>query len=414
MPLVSIIIPAYNRVALTQQCLDSLRTTVDLSAEIIVVDNGSRDGTDALLRSLGSSVRRIRNAENLGFAPACNQGARAAMGEYLVFLNNDTIALPGWLGSLVDTAQASPTVAVVGSRLLYSDGTIQHAGVVMSRVFRSPCHIHRQVDGNHPAVNYLREFRAVTGACMLIRRGSFESAGGFDEGFRNGFEDVDLCLRVRSLGGRIFYQPRSVLYHLESQTPGRSAHEGANLSRFQARWGGPQWADEDLCYFQDGMRYHTVIDNGELTTMPRPIRDEEEHARYGELARVQAHLHLDGYAPAETVISAPERWVLEPSVLEWGELICEAFGLFSLAEQFRTRAEWAGNAPLGATGLPWASRSQSRQIRAGFFSRISAEDVPAVPLWPPNIAGRMSDLRNDSSDIDACERVSGASDLSPW
>ncbi|MEE9280513.1 MAG: glycosyltransferase [Myxococcota bacterium] len=79
MPLVSIVIPAYSRLALTQQCLDSLRTTVEASAEVIVVDNGSQDGTDAFLRSLGSSIRRIRNAANLGFAPACNQGARAAI-----------------------------------------------------------------------------------------------------------------------------------------------------------------------------------------------------------------------------------------------------------------------------------------------------------------------------------------------
>ena len=91
---VSIVIPVYNRVDLTRQCLDSLATTVGSFAETIVVDNGSRDGTQELLRTHALGVRCIRNAENLGFAVACNQGASEAQGEYLLFLNNDTIALP--------------------------------------------------------------------------------------------------------------------------------------------------------------------------------------------------------------------------------------------------------------------------------------------------------------------------------
>ena len=175
------------------------------------MDNGSRDGTQELLRTHPLGVRCIRNAENLGFGVACNQGASEARSDYLLFLNNDTIALPRWLEPLINAVEGDAAVAMVGSRLLYADGTLQHAGVVMSRLFRTPYHIYRGVEGDHPAVNYAREFRAITGACMLVRRSIFETLGGFDTGFRNGYEDIDLCLKVGLRRHRILYEPKSTL-----------------------------------------------------------------------------------------------------------------------------------------------------------------------------------------------------------
>ncbi len=382
---VSIVIPVYNRVDLTRQCLDSLATTVGSFAETIVVDNGSRDGTQELLRTHALGVRCIRNAENLGFAVACNQGASEARGEYLLFLNNDTIALPCWLEPMIDAVEADAGVAMVGSRLLYADGTIQHAGVVMSRAFRAPYHIYRGAKGDHPALNNAREIRAITGACMLVRRPVFEALGGFDTGFRNGFEDIDLCLKVGLRGHRILYEPKSTLYHLESGTAGRSANDQANLARFQARWGGPQWTDEDLHCFKDGMLCEVVMQGEILTGRLRPIQGDDEHARYGEVARVQAHLHLDGYERVDRVISPPERWPEDPSVLEWAEQICDALGLPSLAADFRARAERSAFAPRGSTGLPWPSRKELRTLRAQWFAKISPADVPAIPAWPRNV-----------------------------
>ena len=139
----------------------------------------------------------IRNQDNLGFAKACNQGARAARGEYLVFLNNDTIPLNGWLTALIEEVRTHSDVAVVGSKLLYEDGTIQHAGVAFSREWFLPYHIYRGFDAHAASVSRRRELDCVTAACMLVRREAFEEVGGFDEGYRNGFEDVDLCLKIR-------------------------------------------------------------------------------------------------------------------------------------------------------------------------------------------------------------------------
>ncbi|MCP9473460.1 MAG: glycosyltransferase, partial [Nitrospira sp.] len=119
----SIIIPVYNNLELTKQCLTALASaTTGVDYEVILVDNGSTDGTTAFLQTLQGEVQVIRNEENRGFAKACNQGAKAARGKYLVFLNNDTIPQPNWLGPLVQEVEEHPEVGVVGSKLLYPDG----------------------------------------------------------------------------------------------------------------------------------------------------------------------------------------------------------------------------------------------------------------------------------------------------
>jgi len=138
-------------------------------------------------------------------------------------------------------APRAADVAVVGSKLLFEDGTIQHAGVAFSREWFLPYHIYRGTNAHAACVSRRRELQCVTAACMLVRRTVFEQAEGFDEGYRNGFEDVDLCLKIKKLQWRIVYQPRSVLYHLESKTPGRKAHEQDNSRRLHERWGSCWW-----------------------------------------------------------------------------------------------------------------------------------------------------------------------------
>ena len=127
------------------------------------------------------------------------------------------------------------------------------------------------------------------------------------------------------------------------------------------------------------------MEAGELTAKLRPIQGEAEHARYGEVARVQAHLHLDGYERVDRVISSPERWPQDSSILEWGEQLCDALGLHSLAGDFRARAERSAFAPRASTGLPWPSRNEIRRSRARYLERISLADVPAVAAWPRNM-----------------------------
>ena len=219
----SIVIPVWNNLELTRQCLESIwQNTPADSFEVIVVDNGSTDCTTEFLyqEQTAGRLRAVFNKQNLGFAKACNQGARAARGDYLVFLNNDTIVTQDWLEELINCAKKDGSIAIVGAKLLFPDDTVQHAGAVFNN-YKKVYHIYRNFHKDHPAVNKEREFQTITAACMLIKKDLFFKAGLFEEGYQNGFEDVDLCLTIKRLGYKIFYTPKSVVYHLESKTPGR-------------------------------------------------------------------------------------------------------------------------------------------------------------------------------------------------
>ncbi|MER3424475.1 MAG: hypothetical protein C4293_15910 [Nitrospiraceae bacterium] len=332
----SIIIPVFNKVDLTRQCLTSLASvTQGVDYEVIVVDNASTDDTASFLATLGGDIRIIRNTENLGFAKACNQGAQAAQGRYLVFLNNDTIPREGWLKALIDEVEAHPEVAVVGSKLLYPDGTIQHAGVAFSRLLFSPYHVYRGFPGDAPIVNRRREFQSVTAACMLVRREAFEEVGGFDEGYRNGFEDVDLCLKIQDRGGRIVYQPKSVLYHLESQTPGRKTHDQDNAKRWLSRWAHQWWLpDEDAIYVPDGYAYRVYEENGILHGRLEPLVSRDDRARWECVAEAQRLAHLQDVAGLKQLLARAAEWPKDRSVLRWAAHVCNGANAPELAESF--------------------------------------------------------------------------------
>lgn len=231
----SIVIPVFNRADLTSACLDALRETIDPDAhEVIVVDNASSDGMAAMLAAHPLSPRTIRNEENFGFARACNQGADAARGEFVLFLNNDTVPQPDWLEPLIEIVRREPAVAAVGSRLLYPDSNlIQHAGAAFDP---DPYHLWRGFPADWPEANQQRDVEAVTGACLLVRRSVFEDLGRFDERYMNGYEDIDFCQRLREKGHRIVYCPASVVLHHESMTEGRMNHENRNYRLFMQRW----------------------------------------------------------------------------------------------------------------------------------------------------------------------------------
>lgn len=197
------------------------------------MDNASSDATCQLWDSLPAEIRSIRNAQNLGFARACNQGAQAAHGKHLVFLNNDTQVTTGWLEALLQTAH-HPSTGIVGSKLLYPDGRIQHAGIGF--INGLPDHPFRFAAADAPEVNQLRELDMVTGACLIIKRNLFLRLGGFDEIYQNGVEDVDLCLRAREAGYSVLYQPASVVYHHEGKSKGRFDKVKQNLQLFFQRW----------------------------------------------------------------------------------------------------------------------------------------------------------------------------------
>lgn len=228
----SIVIPVFNKAEFTFQCLRSLMREVDLGdTEIVVVDNASSDETPRLLSHLGGVVRVVRNEENRGFVDACNQGAAVARGRYLVFLNNDTVVLPGWLGHLIETVEGDPAVGAVGSMFLYPEGLIQEAG---AGVWRSGEAYHYGWGGSPDdrRYNFAREVDYCSGASLLIRRELFDQLGGFDARYAPAYyEDVDLCFGVRSLGQKVVYQPASRVVHYEGATAGRDT--GAGFKRFQ-------------------------------------------------------------------------------------------------------------------------------------------------------------------------------------
>ncbi|RJP77300.1 MAG: glycosyltransferase, partial [Candidatus Zixiibacteriota bacterium] len=258
-PAVSIIVPVRNKMKLTRQCLASIRDRRPLlSHEIIVVDNASDDGTAEMLQGLSQAgfLTWLRNDPPLPFAASCNRGARAARGRYLLFLNNDTVVFPGWMDELVRAAQLGPDVGAVGAKLLFPDDTIQHAGVAFHH-FQikdtvNPYHIFRSFPRQHPAVNKLREFNCVTGACLLTPRAVFEEAGGFDERYVNCFEDVDYCLHLRSRGYRVLYQPTAELIHFEGQTPGRNDAVHPSRVLLQEKWGDLMLADDHQYLPEEG------------------------------------------------------------------------------------------------------------------------------------------------------------------
>jgi GT2 family glycosyltransferase/glycosyltransferase involved in cell wall biosynthesis len=421
---VSIVIPVYGRVELTRQCVEALlEHTVSAEVEVIVVDNASPDATAEYLAGLDGRVRVIANAENLGFARACNQGARAARGDYLLFLNNDTIPPRGWLSPLVRELDLDPAVAIAGAKLLYADGRVQHAGIAFSRPDAVPYHVYRNAPRTHPATSRRRELRAVTGACMLVRRSAFEAAGGFDEDYRNGFEDVDLCLRVREAGGRVVYQPASELIHLEEQTPGRKAHDDANLRRFLERWGARIVPDETRVLLEDGCAAREL--NGLRSIAP--IASIAGRRAWQRVAEAEARLESSG--PDALRADPPDLalWPDDPGVQSWGRRIGGRTG----ASPVRRTPPAGPRLLLVAHAYPGASSGGVELYTRAFAHAMARRGAQVVILFPhvqaglarprletgsdgpvrlarlavPSPAGVLADARRESVERSFCEFV---------
>lgn len=237
----TIIIPVHDKWELTRACLKSLAATLDKTrVEVIVIDNASSDATQEACAFLGSKLfgenfRYLRNNQNRNFAGASNQGAQAARGTYLVFLNNDTVSEAGWYEPLIEDFSAYPDLAATGPLLVYPDSgplgrTVQHLGILVTPYLKFG-HLYQGLPEASPLARKRRFFQAITGACFVIRKTLFMDVGQFDEGYINGFEDLDLCGRLCAKGWRFTINPNSVVVHHESQTPGRHARESENYSR---------------------------------------------------------------------------------------------------------------------------------------------------------------------------------------
>lgn len=241
--LVSFVIPLYNCLPLTQAMLASLQATLPagLEHEVILIDDGSTDGTrdwlaqSAALRS--PPFRVLLNERNLGFARGNNRAAATARGDLLALLNNDLVLLPGWLEPMLAAhARLGPRAGLIGNiQLDAKSGLVDHAGLDLTptakpaHVRALPCWVERML---HP----VRPMPAVTGACLIVARELWQQLGGFDEGYVNGGEDIDLCYRARAAGRTNAVALRSVVRHHVSSSPGRKRHDEQNSYRLAERW----------------------------------------------------------------------------------------------------------------------------------------------------------------------------------
>lgn len=235
---VTIIIPAWNNWELTKNCLKSIYETASntISFEVICINCASFDKTLEGLRSLQyPNFKNIELEKNFGFATACNVGAKNAKGKYLFFLNNDTIVLKGSIEALCDLMLGNPYIGIAGCRLLYPDGTIQHAGMAADKDFFWH-HIFQNYNGGHPLVNANRSFQAVTGAALIIETNLFHEVGGFDEQYLNSYEDIDLCFKVRKEKRIVVYEPNATFIHYESMSEGRRHQNNKNRLIFLEKW----------------------------------------------------------------------------------------------------------------------------------------------------------------------------------
>ena len=230
-PRASIVIPVFDQLHHTRRCLQALAAQAhDASFEVIVVDDGSSDGTDAYCAGI-AGLRYHRRAANGGFIAACNDGAALARGEYLVFLNNDTVPQPGWLDALLRTFASEPQAGLVGAQLVFPNGTLQESGGV---VFAdgSAWNYGRNESPDDPRFAYLRDADYASGAAIAIPRDLFRRLGGFDPRYAPAYyEDTDLAFAVREANLRVLVQPAAKVMHDEGGTAGTDTRSGPKAAQ---------------------------------------------------------------------------------------------------------------------------------------------------------------------------------------
>lgn len=244
-PLVSVIVPFHNDAEHLRRCVRSLQETSGYEHwEALLVDNRSWDpGTRALLTRLERD-RRIQMLSYPGrfnWAAINNHAVRSSRGAHLLFMNADVEGQSeGWMTAMLEHSQR-PEIGAVGARLLYPNGQVQHAGVVMGLgggvAWHAFCYCPGSSSGYFDQAKVIRNYSAVTGACMMVRYDVFKQVGGFSEDLPVAYNDVDFCLRLDALGLRVVYTPFAELIHDESHTRGRIPPDRHAVEAMTARWG---------------------------------------------------------------------------------------------------------------------------------------------------------------------------------
>jgi len=236
---VSFVIPLYNCLPLTQAMVASLQASLPagLAHEIILVDDGSTDGTREWLATLRAPFQVVLNERNLGYAAANNRGAARARGDLLALLNNDLVLSPGWLEPMLAAHRSlGERAGLIGNvQLDAATGEIDHAGIAIN-LKGKPQHLRALPDSFGHFFTKVYEVDALTGACALLARPLWQQLGGFDEGYVNGCEDVDLCFRARAAGKTNAVALRSRVRHHISSSLNRKRSDEANAYRLTRRW----------------------------------------------------------------------------------------------------------------------------------------------------------------------------------
>lgn len=295
-PAVSVIIPAHNKVGLTYYTLCALLVAKNKTTfEVIVVDDASSDET-SYLETIVSGITVIHNSEPQRFIRACNAGVAAAKAPYVVLLNNDTEPTAGWLDALVDAFDRFPNVGLVGSKLLYPDGTLQDAGGLIWGS-GNPWNYGNRQNPWDPRFCYARQADYLSGAALMTKRSIWDDVGGLSDYLEPMyFEDTDLAFKIREAGYSTWFVPSSVVYHFEGMTSGTDVSSGfkqyqeVNRPKFKRRW-----AQAFTAFGTEGQNPDLEKDRGiagrvlflDYTT-PCPDRDAGSYAAIQEMKLVQS------------------------------------------------------------------------------------------------------------------------------
>lgn len=239
-PKISVIIPVFNQFELTMKCLESiLQSTKAKNYEIILIDDHSTDETRKIEKYV-KNIKVIRNEKNAGFLKNCNSGAKAAKGEYLYLLNNDTQLLENAMEKLAEILDKVKDCGAAGSKLIFPDGKLQGAGSIIKKdgstasigIFNNPL---------SPEFNELKEVNYCCGASLMVKKALWDSLGGFDTLFSPGYyEETDLCLRIKEIGCKTIYQPESEVIHFCGCSFKESTERliKQNRKKFLKKWRG--------------------------------------------------------------------------------------------------------------------------------------------------------------------------------
>lgn len=236
-PELSIVISVFNRLDLTRQCLPTLeRTLAGISYEVVIIDDLSTDGTREFLGTLKEPYRVFLNEQKGNFAINNNRGVAEAKADTLCFLNNDTELSDGWFEPMQQGLERFSDAGFIGNiQKNPQTRRYDHMGVVFAP-WLTPTH-YGQHYSRMPFREKYRTWSAVTAACCLTRRTTFEAAGGFNENYINGCEDIDLCLKMHRQARRHYVANESVILHHKGASPGRKRFNDVNLERLKAYWG---------------------------------------------------------------------------------------------------------------------------------------------------------------------------------